>query len=120
MALIYLNRRVRVIWEGRPFASLKGFTIEVAGGIRTMGGDPLIKNASTFMYNDQPPDLPIGFGKIGIPEFKSGRIWVGAGPIQVDGLDDKSYEVWMIKRSKMLAEREEAVLLVNWHVTAVS
>ena len=120
MARIYLHRRIRVIWEGRPFSELKDFGIQIGSGIRTAGGDPIVSNQSTFIYNDSQPDAVIGYGKIGIPEFTSARIWLGAGPIPVEGNDGNLYELSMSKRSRLLAERQEAVVLVTWRLTGVA
>ncbi len=118
MALTYLNRTVRFVWEHRPFESLEVDSINVQAGIRSPGGDPIIQTASTWMMTDQPPDIPIGFGRIGIPESKSGRIWLGAGPWVVKGKDGRDYSVWMSKRGRILDWQQEAVLLVEWHVEA--
>ena len=120
MALIHLRRHIRVIWEGRPFSELEGFSVQIGSGIRVAGGDPVHSFSNTFIYSDVQPDVIIGYEKIGIPEFKSGRIWIGAGPIPVEGKDGNTYELRMSKRSRILAESQEAVVLVKWRLSGVS
>ena len=115
MALITFNRRVRFIWEGRPFISLKDFSINVWAKIRSNGGDPNMAFSSTIIY-ERWPDVQLGMGEIGIEEHKSGRIFAGAGPWVVEGKDGRDYKVSFFERGLMLAEEEEAVLLVEWHV----
>jgi hypothetical protein len=120
MSLIYLRRRCRVVWFGNPFVSLKGFTIQVSTLLNAPGGDPIMNHGSSFMYDDQQPDLAIGYGNVGIEEFGDGNVMAGAGPITVEGQDSRNYKVWFqAMNNRMLAEDEEITVLARWHVSAV-
>ena len=119
MALIYLRRRCRVIWEGKPFESLKRFSIQVSTLLNAPGGDPIMSFGSQYMHDDQIPDLAIGYGTVGIEEFSDGNIMAGAGPITVEGQDSRNYKVWFQAiNNPILAEQEEITILAKWHVAA--
>ena len=121
MELIYLRRRCRVIWTGTPFASLEGFSIQIATALNAgAGGSPVLSPSSQWMYDDQDPDLAIGYGTVGIVEHSKGNIWAGAGPITTKGHDGRDYQVWFLSdKNRMLAEEETINILAEWHVTAV-
>ena len=90
MDLIYLRRSCRVIWTGSPFASLEGFSIQIATALNAgAGGSPVLSPSSQWMYEDQIPDLAIGYGDVGIVEHSKGNIWAGAGPITTKGHDGR-------------------------------
>ena len=118
MSLLTSPRRIRVIWHGSPFESLKnpGFSIQVSAMINSgAGGEPINRRATQWMYNDQVPDLAIDFGLVGIEEFGEGNVVAGAGPITVEGKT-----VWFSSHyNRMLAEEEEITVLARWHVSAV-
>lgn len=121
MSLIYLNRRIRLVWEGDPFASLHGefgFTIQVATSLRVSPtSSPILSN--TWMYDDAVPDLMIGYGNVGIEEFTDGNVVAGAGPITVPGKGG-GYQVWFRSHNNgMLAEQDEITVVAQWRVTAV-
>lgn len=118
MSLIDLPRRIRVIWHGDPFESLEdpGFSIQVSAMINSgVGGEPINRRATQWMYDSQVPDLAIDFGKVGIEEFGEGNIVAGAGPMVIRG-----FTVWFSSHyNRMLAEEDEVTVLARWHVTAV-
>lgn len=121
MSLIYLNRRIRLVWTGDPFASLHetGFTIQVATYLKPSPTSSPI-HANQYMYDDQIPDLMIGYGNVGIEEFTDGNVVAGAGPITVPGKDGGSYQVWFQSRNNgILAEEDEITVVAQWRVTAV-
>jgi hypothetical protein len=119
MSLIYLNRRIRLVWTGDPFASLDGFTIQVATALKPSPTSSPI-HANQYMYDDQVPDLAIGYGNVGIEEFTDGNVVAGAGPITVAGKDGRSYQVWFASHNNgMLAEDPEITVVAQWRVTAV-
>ena len=124
MSLIYLNRRIRLVWTGDPFASLHlpdapGFTIHVATSLKpSPTSSPILENQ--YMYDDSVPDLMIGYGNVGIEEFTDGNVVAGAGPITVPGKDGGSYQVWFASHNNgILAEQDEITVIAQWRVTAV-
>ena len=118
MALTYLNRNIRVIWTTSPvdpFDGLKPFTITLSALLRSgTGGDPATKLGSVDMYDDSQPDQSIDFGNVGIEENGQGTVWVGAGPLTVEGEDGNDYIVSCSSFNNiMLAEEEEIVIEVT-------
>ena len=121
MALITLDRTLRLVWTGNPFAGLKSFSHN--GHLKmtkNYGGSPATKSLLQQITQSSSPDIVVDAGSIGIQQFQSCEWAFLFGPFQIEGEDNNDYDVWCSDPGNiMLAEQEEITLELTWYVTQV-